>query len=168
MAAASRNSYLGAAIFAVAVVVACLFHFGLLATEKPAYLSVAGATFLLQFYLPALPAAVASFALFNWLGWRLPRGPLLLRGLLFGSLVVVVAHLIYGFFFQPFAEVIQVVTRDYYVINWRSSAEMAFFAGYWTMFHALHITLPIGIAAALLFEWLECRPRSTTEARAVE
>ena len=167
MASVSRSTCLGAVIFAGAVVVACSFHFGLLAAEKPAYLSFVGATFLLQFYLPALPAAVASFALFHWLGWRLPRGPLLLRGLVFGPLVVVVAHLVYGFFFLPFAEGIQIVTRDHYVFNWRSSAEMAIFAGYLTMFHALHITLPLGVVAALLFEWLEAQNKLATEAKAV-
>lgn len=168
MKAASRSTFLGAAIFAGAAAFACFAHFGLLAAEKPAYLSAGGAAMMSQFYLPALSAAVASFALFNWLGSSLPRGPLLLRGLIFGLLVVVVAHLIFGFFFQPFAELVQFITRDNYVINWRQSAESMILIGYWTMFYALHITLPTGIAAAVLFEWLQRRQEAVAGAKAAE
>ena len=165
--AALRSAYLGAAIFAGAAVVATLLALWHVKYLEKLVQSFEGWLTLLVFCLAAVLATTLSFALFNWIEWRLTRGPLVLRALLFGPFVTVVSHLIYGFFYLPLFEALPGAGLN---LGWRGTFEFAVIFGFQTLPYSIQITLPVGIVAALLFECLERRLASHTgdQAKAAE
>jgi hypothetical protein len=151
---ASKDVYLGVAVFgsaAVPATIAALWYVGFLGFFTS---NLSGWVTVFVYCLAAALSTVFSFTLFDWFDWRLSRGPLLLRALSFAPLVVVVSHLVFGFFYVPLALLLTVDASD---VEWREAFEMAFLFGYDTILYSIEITLPFGIAAAVLFEVLKRR-----------
>jgi len=155
MTAASRYTYLGAAIFAGAAVVASLV---VLLPFFPPHLDYPlGATVqkLASMSIAAGISAALSFALLNGLGWQPRRNSLMLRATLLGTLVVAGAHLLIGVMIALMALIAAAISPQFEFS--RDVVTVSIVTAVFGVYYGLYITVPLGVAAAILFEWLEQR-----------
>jgi len=160
MAAASRTTYLGAAIFAVAAVAATLVILPSMSVDLGR--ENAPATKILPLTMmgsaAGISAALAFWAL-DRLGWRLRRSAFLMRTTVLGSSTVVASHFLFGAVIALLWSFESAVTSG--VILNGDIVLVALAAGAWS-FYFLPVTLPLGIAAAVFVEWLEGRSGTDT------
>lgn len=159
MTAATRTTYLGAAIFAGAAALAGMLAILVWFPPRPDRELGVWLWLIVRTGIAAGVSAALSFALLNWMGWRLRRGPLPVRAALLGAATVAGSHLLIGV-----ASALLILAEAMVMPHWsfdfvRDIMMVSFFVSLYSAFWLL-ITLPVGIAAAGLVEWLEQR-RST-------
>jgi len=110
-------------------------------------------------------SAGLSFGVLNWLGWRLSRGPLLARAALLGCTTVLGSHLLVGLVYallllpESFAQPHRKFDFISYIFS--TWVLVSFFSALW-----MFVTLPLGVAVAMLVEWLERRREAAVKAKA--
>lgn len=167
MKAASRSACLGAAIFAAAAIVATLVAMLIHGVPHPDRSLSETLAIRLNFSLAAGIAAALSYLVVWRFGWRLRCEPLWGRAFVVGCSTVVIGHLLIGVVYGSLLLIVNVVLPDppfwarglnFYVLG----------MGILVVAYGWYLTLPLGIAAAALVEWLERRRESTAEAKAAE
>src|SRR3546814_4529977 len=96
-------------------------------------------------------SASLSFALLDWMGWRLRRGHLLARAALLGTATVVSSHLLIGIVSVLLILVENAVQSDLRFDFTRDIVEVSFFVSLYSAFWLL-VTVPLGIATAVRSE----------------
>jgi hypothetical protein len=157
MAAASKNFYLGAAIFAGAAALAAALAMLIRFPLRPSHVVLEWLWLIARTGIAAGLSAGLSFGLISWTGFRVRRGLLLWRAALLGTATVFGSHLLVGFV-SALLVLPENMLRPYGSFNFtRDIIEASLGASLYSIMLAWHLTLPLGIAAAALVEWLEER-----------
>lgn len=157
MVAASRMTYLGAAIFAGAAAVAALAAMLIHGAPHPDF-SLSETIWIRSIWsLAAGISAALSFAAVRRFDWRSRCEPLLGRALVVGCSTVAVAHLLIGVIYSAMLLLVRVTLPD---TSFWSGGNFLYGIVGMSVFSAVYgwyVTLPLGIAAAALVELLERR-----------
>mgnify|MGYP003571189166 CR=1 FL=1 len=160
MKAASRNAFLGAAIFAGAAVAAALAAMLIHGVPHPDRSLSETLAIQLNFSLAASIAAALSYFMVWRFGWRLRCEPLLGRALIVGCSTVMIGHLLIGLVYGFLLLVESFVLPDPPLWT-RGLNFLVLGMGIFVAAYGWYLTLPLGIAAAALAEWLERRQEAT-------
>jgi hypothetical protein len=156
MTAASRYTYLGAAIFAGAAAIAGMLAIAVGFPLRPDAQVGIWLWSVARAGLASGLSAAISFALLSWAGWRLRSRSAFARAALLGTITVIGAHLLVGL-------VSGLLMMAETVVFLNSSANgadtiliVSFFVSLFSFFWIL-VTVPLGIATAFLVESLKSR-----------
>ena len=116
--------------------------------------------------LTAALSAVIPFTFLYLAGLRLRRGPLFLRAVLLGASVVIPAHLISGVVWYLVYAAHFLLDPSLQPLPEKGILLFGFLFAIAGTGLTIKFTLPLGIAAALAFEWLEGRRGSAESAKA--
>jgi hypothetical protein len=157
VAAVSRPVYLGAVVFASAAVVATLTAMLMHGVPHPDS-SLSKVIWIRSTWsLAAGISAALSFAAVSRFDWRLRCEPLLGRALIVGCSTVAVAHLLIGI---VYGSMLLLVRATFPETPFWADGDFLYDVIGMSVFPAVYgwyVTLPLGIAAAALVEWLERR-----------
>lgn len=148
-----KTAYLGAGLFALAPMLAILpWHLPELASVlTPLSLGMVAAWSI---------SVALAFAIVDWRNWRAPGRPLVARAVILGLTVVFLAYVVFSVIWW-LIEIAIVLTFETSVWpHWNSDPWQILFTGIWGLIfgvQAVVYTLPFGVVAAILFQWLEIR-----------
>ncbi|MEO3429169.1 hypothetical protein AAFN88_09955 [Pelagibius sp. CAU 1746] len=164
MAIVSRSVFLGAAIFAGAAVIAVLAAMVLHGIPHSGRSFSEALAIRLTFSLAAGIAAAISYVVVWSFGWRLRCEPLLGRALVAGCSTVVIEHLLIGGSYGFLLLIVNIVLPN--PPFWARGLNFSVLGmGILVAAYGWYLTLPLGIAAAAIVEWLE-RRREAAAAKA--
>ncbi|WP_340118352.1 hypothetical protein [Pelagibius sp. 7325] len=172
MTAASRMTYLGAAFFAGAAGVAALAAMVVHDVPHPDN-SFSETIWVRSFFaLAAILSAVVAFFVSRYFDWRLRCEPLFGRAFVVGGSTVVIAHLLIGAVCQVLLGVLNLVWPEQSLFGRGGDLLSALGMSVFSVVYGWYLTLPLGIAAAALVEWLvrrrEAASPSSSTAKAAE
>jgi hypothetical protein len=157
MAAVSRSTCLGAAIFAGAAVLTALAAMLVHSVPHPDY-SISETIWIRStLSLAAGVSAALSFLMIRRFDWRMRCELLLGRALVVGCSTVAVAHLLIGVVYSSMLLLMRVILPE--TPFWAGGKLLYHLIGmsFFSVVYSWCFTLPLGIAAAALAEWLERR-----------
>ena len=163
--AAFRTGYLGAAVFALVAAVGSLIVMLVQFPPYPDTPLLGWVWFVSRASIAAGISAALSFGLLNWMGWRLRRGPLLVRALILGTATVVGSHLLVGSLHGLLVLAESAITTELIFSFGLATIGQWIGVTVYSVLLGVFYTVPLGIAAAVLVEILE-RRREATEAKA--